>query len=87
MSLFDELKADQRQRSGACKACTFIAAQPKAVGMVDGPDGEPVPTQDEWRAAFLDRSFSITSLIRAISKHGGNVGETPVTNHRKEGHK
>ena len=80
MSLFDELKADQRKVGITCSTCIFISAQPVE-------REETAPSQEDWRGAFLDRSYSTSSLVRRVAFYGGIAGESSISKHRKEGHK
>lgn len=72
-SLLDEIKADQNPRS-QCKACVYI-------------ESLPPKEQAEWDKAMSDRSFTSTSVHRALTRRNVGVGKGSVESHRSNRHR
>jgi hypothetical protein len=76
-TLLDELRADQG-RPTQCQVCVFI-------------ESRPTDEQKEWDSACADRSFTHSSVHRALMrrKYEGTKGpsRTSVENHRKNSHR
>lgn len=69
--LIEELRADQSQGGQFCKFCKWVETRP----------GEE---QAKWEQAFLDRSFSRASLLRAAQRRGFPHKEQSIETHQKE---
>lgn len=74
MSLADELRVDQDPRVGRCKLCAMLVKLPEA-------------EKREWAAAFADRAFTTSSLIRAVQRRDNAIGKAVVESHRKRQHR
>lgn len=75
--LLDELRSDQKSSGIGCSACVWLSTLSAS-------------ERAEWAEAFIDKSFTTMSLIRAAVRRDkqGLLGKgTPIETHRKQGHK
>ena len=73
MDLLAEIEADQSTGGVGCKACRWLADQPEA-------------ERAKWVTACGNKSFSHTSIWRAMRKRGAKFSAAAVRNHRTAGH-
>lgn len=72
-SLADELRADQDPRS-QCRLCRWIETLKSH-------------EQAEWDVALADRSYTHTSIYRALARRESGVGKGTIENHRANRHR